>query len=155
ALWNSQWSYAELVLAGEVERLATGGQHLDVRRCLQHARDIHRGWQHVFEIIQDEQPHAAEGDDDRLVQWPGAGFGYAQSIGDARLDAAGVVDCGEIDEQTLALDSLTAHLVRQSQCKPGLAGATRTRKRQEANVRSAEQLRGNPQVARAPDQRRS
>lgn len=136
------------------QRRPTGNQQRDPRRHRHNVGEHWPGGQHLLEVIQDEQ-HAS------VPQEPLHGFGerlaadvqQAERCGQGRNDQCRIANGCEVDEDGAVREG-PAEPRRELDGQTGLAGASRTGQREQANVRRQQLLAKFDKLPLAPDQRR-
>lgn len=106
----------------------------------------------MLEVVEHQQhppvgQERCQGRADRVIAVPRP----TERAGDRRAHEGGVGDRAEIDERD-AVGERGPELGRESQREPRLAGARRTRQRDESHVRTKEQLPRARQLVGAADQ---
>ncbi len=109
--------------------------------------------EHLLEVVEHEQrPPAAQRGDQRLERSASRPLDQAERVGDRGRDEVGVADRGEVDEHHAARE-ISVEICRGLDREPRLARSGRSRQRQEAHIRLAQQRADLALLAAPADER--
>jgi hypothetical protein len=155
-IWHGERVERQRALPAQPQRLTASGQHRQARRLSEQCRYVASSWQHLFEVVQDQELLAVSQEFfQRLDGALAGGVRRTKRSGDGRGHCSRLANGGQVDETCTVRKR---HILYQGGCyrgcQAGLADAARPKQRQEPHFGRNQLVANHRELFVSAEQRR-